>query len=212
MTKSASKKSSAPSSARIYLNECSQIPLASVDTVRTRLAQKTKLVNRILYDLNPSGTGHWCHRLFVERLNPHTRAPLPNPDDYASLVMNPIHNLDNLPPDYFPNLDTLPEKQRLRFKEGRWLSELDNALWSYDLLPPRASQSFRLPAHRRRRRSLGLQRTGRREIRRGRNNCSGEAQVETLRRARRPLHARQRPISGLAQRSTPTMSSGLIYA
>jgi len=25
----------------IYLNECSQIPLASVDTVRTRLAQKT---------------------------------------------------------------------------------------------------------------------------------------------------------------------------
>ena len=46
--------------------------------------------------------------------------------------MNPIHNLDNLPPAYFPNLDTLPEKQRLRFKEGVWLSELDNALWNYD--------------------------------------------------------------------------------
>ena len=46
--------------------------------------------------------------------------------------MNPIHNLDNLPPDYFPNLDTLPEKQRQRFKEGVWLSELDNALWNYD--------------------------------------------------------------------------------
>jgi Terminase RNaseH-like domain/Phage terminase large subunit len=116
----------------IYLNECSQIPLASVDTVRTRLAQKTKLVNRMLYDLNPCGTGHWAHRLFVEKVNPHTRAPLPNPDDYASLVMNPIHNLDNLPPDYFPNLDTLPEKQRLRFKEGQWLSELDNALWNYE--------------------------------------------------------------------------------
>ena len=116
----------------IYLNECSQIPLASVDTVRTRLAQKTKLVNRMLYDLNPCGTGHWAHRLFVEKVNPHTRAPLPNPDDYASLVMNPIHNLDNLPPDYFPNLDTLPEKQRLRFKEGVWLSELDNALWTYE--------------------------------------------------------------------------------
>jgi Phage terminase large subunit len=118
--------------ATIYLNECSQIPLASVDTVRTRLAQKTKLVNRMLYDLNPSGTGHWCHRLFVEKLNPHTRAALANPDDYVSLVMNPIHNLDNLPPDYMPNLDTLPEKQRLRFKEGQWLSELDNALWTYD--------------------------------------------------------------------------------
>ena len=41
----------------IYLNECTQIPLASVDMVRTRLAQKTKLVNRMYYDLNPCGHG-----------------------------------------------------------------------------------------------------------------------------------------------------------
>ena len=41
--------------ATIFLNECSQIPLASVDIVRTQLAQKTKLVNRMLFDLNPQG-------------------------------------------------------------------------------------------------------------------------------------------------------------
>jgi phage terminase large subunit-like protein len=78
-------------------------------------------------------TGKPCQRKAHENGRcPHTRAPLANPDDYVSLVMNPILNLDNLPPDYMPNLDTLPEKQRLRFKEGQWLSELDNALWTYD--------------------------------------------------------------------------------
>jgi phage terminase large subunit-like protein len=117
----------------IFLNECSQIPLASVDTVRTRLAQKAGLRNRMIYDLNPSGTGHWCHRLFVEKVIPHTRAPLANPEDFVSLLMNPVDNLANLPPDYVSNLDTLPEKQRLRFKEGQWLSELDNALWKYEM-------------------------------------------------------------------------------
>lgn len=118
--------------ATVLLNEVSQIPYQSVVTVRTRLAQKIELVNRMLYDLNPCGQSHWAHRLFVEKVDPHTRAPLVNTDDYASLVLNPIHNVANLPPDYLPNLDALPEKQRLRFKEGVWLAELDNALWSYD--------------------------------------------------------------------------------
>ena len=118
--------------ATIFLNECSQIPLASVDIVRTRLAQKTKLVNRMLFDLNPSGTGHYCHRMFVEKVDPHTRAPLANPDDYASLVMNPGDNLPNLPPDYLSYLETLPPKQRERFLHGRFMAELDRALWRYE--------------------------------------------------------------------------------
>jgi hypothetical protein len=116
----------------ILLNEVSQIPYQSVVMVRTRLAQKTTLVNRMLYDLNPCGTSHWCHRLFVEKLDPHTRAPLANGNDYVSLLMNPVDNLANLPPDYIPNLETLPEKQQQRFLFGRWLSELDNAMWTYD--------------------------------------------------------------------------------
>jgi hypothetical protein len=118
--------------ATIFLNECSQIPLASVDTVRTRLAQKTKLVTRMYFDLNPSGTGHYAHRMFVEKVDPHTRAPLADPDDYTSLVMNPGDNLANLPPDYIAHLEALPPKQRERFLHGRFMAELDNALWTYE--------------------------------------------------------------------------------
>jgi hypothetical protein len=43
----------------------------------------TELVNRMLYDLNPAGTSHWAHRLFVERLirtRAHRwRTPTPTP-------------------------------------------------------------------------------------------------------------------------------------
>ncbi len=119
--------------ASIFLNECSQIPLASVTTVRTRLAQKTELVNRMYYDLNPSGTGHFAYRMFVEKLDPHTRSPLPDPDNYASLVMNPGDNLANLPADYVKELEALPPKQRERFLHGRFMAELDNALWTYEM-------------------------------------------------------------------------------
>lgn len=34
----------------IYMNECSQIPFSSVTKVRTRLAEKNKLVNKFYYD------------------------------------------------------------------------------------------------------------------------------------------------------------------
>ena len=64
----------------IYLNEVLADPARlSVDTVRTRLAQKTKLVNRMLYDLNPCGTGHWAIAS-LSRRSTRTRArrlPIP---------------------------------------------------------------------------------------------------------------------------------------
>jgi phage terminase large subunit-like protein len=101
--------------------------------VGTRLAQKTKLVNRMYFDLNPSGTGHYAYRLFVEKVDPRTRAKLSDPDNYASLVMNPGDNLANLPPDYIAHLETLPPKQKERFLHGRFMAELDNALWTYEM-------------------------------------------------------------------------------
>lgn len=130
--------------ATIYLNECSQIPWSSVTMIRTRLAQKTNLVNRMYYDLNPSGTGHYCHRLFVERVHPDTKRPLADPDNYVSMVMNPGDNLVNLPPSYVSELESLPEKQRQRFLLGRFTAELDNALWTYDVFRKRKDDPFAL--------------------------------------------------------------------
>jgi phage terminase large subunit len=45
--------------ATLFFNECSQIAYSSVVMARTRLAQKTTLINRAYYDCNPPGSRHW---------------------------------------------------------------------------------------------------------------------------------------------------------
>ena len=121
--------------ATLYFNECSQIPRASVVTALTRLAQKAEgLKNRAYYDLNPVGTGHWTYRQFVERVDPDTRQPLPNPEDYKHIYMNPADNRANVDPDYLALLEGLPERQRRRFLDGRYVAEIDGALWTLELI------------------------------------------------------------------------------
>jgi hypothetical protein len=44
------------------------------------------------------------------------------PELYASMLLNPDDNRENLPDDYINDiLDTLPEKQKARFKLGLWV-------------------------------------------------------------------------------------------
>jgi hypothetical protein len=119
--------------ATLYFNECSQIAYSAVLMARTRLAQKTSLVNRAYYDCNPPGSRHWTAQLFVNKKDPATAGvPLPNPDNYAAAVMNPYGNRENLAPEYVGELEALPERQKQRFLLGRFTSELDNALWTID--------------------------------------------------------------------------------
>jgi hypothetical protein len=59
-------------------------------------------------------------------------APLPNPDNYAAMVLNPYGNQENLAPEYIKELEALPERQKNRFLLGKYTAELDNALWTPD--------------------------------------------------------------------------------
>jgi Terminase RNaseH-like domain/Terminase large subunit, T4likevirus-type, N-terminal len=121
--------------ATIFMNECSQISYSAVLTARTRLAEKTTLVNRAFYDCNPPGSKHWTAQIFVAKKDPSSRpagAPLPNPDNYAAMVLNPYGNRENLPAEYIADLEALPERQRQRFLLGRFSADLDNALWSLE--------------------------------------------------------------------------------
>lgn len=120
--------------ATIYLNECSQIPWASRNIAMTRLAQKTDLRLKAYYDCNPPSDTHWTCRAFVQRLDPDTRIPLRDKENYASLTINPADNQANLPAEYLQELQALPERMRRRFLLGEWGSASDNALWTFDLL------------------------------------------------------------------------------
>lgn len=120
--------------ATLYFNESSQIPFASVVMARTRLAQQSGLKLKAYYDCNPSGTAHWAYRTFIEKRDPTSKQPFANPEAFTSMVLNPGDNAANLAPEYIEELQNLPERQRKRFLEGRFVADLDNALWTLEMI------------------------------------------------------------------------------
>jgi predicted phage terminase large subunit-like protein len=130
--------------ATIFLNECSQISYSSVTMVITRLAQRVMvelpgmepylMKNRMFYDCNPPNKLHWTYKLFVKKVDPETKAPLTDPDDYISFRMNPNDNIENLSEDYLRILRTLPTRQQKRFLFGEFADANPNALFPDDIL------------------------------------------------------------------------------
>lgn len=127
----------------IYLNESSQIMYSSVLLAITRLAQVvtytvegvTKTLRpKMFFDCNPPSMAHWSYKLFVKNLDPGTKKPLKNPEDYASLQMNPVDNEDNLSPVYIKTLQNMPARMKRRFYDGSFADTTENALWTLETI------------------------------------------------------------------------------
>ena len=125
--------------ATIFLNECSQIPWSSRGVAVTRLAQKVvqkisgqpdkELPLKMFYDENPPDRGHWTYRLFVQKVDPETKQPLPRPDDYAAMQINPKDNQQNLPASYIETLEGLSGRLQRRFLLGEFRDSTPGALF-----------------------------------------------------------------------------------
>ena len=125
--------------ATLYFNECSQIPLRSIDTAITRLAQlstakianraPTTLKLRAYYDCNPPNKAHWTYRKFIQKLDPETKQPLRDSHNYESFQINPTDNRANLNPEYLTALENLPMRMRKRFLEGQFADANPSALF-----------------------------------------------------------------------------------
>lgn len=123
----------------IYLNEASQVPWAGVQMLLTRLAQKVMqtlpgrdpvpLKLRFLFDCNPPSKLHWTFKVFRQKVDPETKEPLPNPDNYVSFQMNPKDNAANLSPEYLATLEGLSERMKRRFLRGEFSDGTPNALF-----------------------------------------------------------------------------------
>ena len=126
--------------ASLYFNEASEIPLSSYMVAQTRLAQKVGRIEdrgplplRSYVDLNPTTNAHWTYKMFVEGIHPEGGA-MSNASDYQYGVANPMDNADNLLPDYLESLKAMPERQRRRFFEGEYSSDVESALWRRDFI------------------------------------------------------------------------------
>lgn len=139
----------------LYFNESSQIPWGSIEMAMSRLAQKCELAPEIAkatgrthlalkayFDCNPPSKLHWSFQLFRQKVKPGTKEPVPNPDDYAEMKVNPADNADNLPDEYFDVLAGMSAAKRLRFEAGEWASEVNGALWA---LEDRETEAGKIP-------------------------------------------------------------------
>lgn len=121
--------------ATIYFNECSQIPWGSIETAHSRLAQKTSLIKlKAYYDFNPPSKKHWTYLFFVEKKNPLTKQPLPNPLNNAFFLINPADNAENISTEYMAILQAMSPKKRDRFLLGKFADTDEGALWTEQLL------------------------------------------------------------------------------
>lgn len=116
--------------ATLYFNECSELDYSPVTLALTRLAQRTNLRNCAYFDCNPPGKSHWTYKLFVEKLDPLSNQPISFPENYAAMQLNPAGNAENLPPGYLTQtLAGLSRRQRERFLEGKFLDDVEGALF-----------------------------------------------------------------------------------
>jgi hypothetical protein len=124
----------------MFFNEVSEIPLKSVDTALTRLAQKaiqttpslgsSELIPRAYFDLNPPTKSHWTYKRFHLKVDPVSKLTLVNPSDYVCFQMNPKDNAENLSSSYIDRLTNLSEGLRRRFLLGQYGDDNPNALFS----------------------------------------------------------------------------------
>lgn len=125
--------------ATIYLNEASQIPWGSVGIATTRLAQQAMqkidgkepsvLKPRMYYDCNPPSKAHWAYKVFVDKVDPETRQPLPKPGNYAHFQINPHDNAENVSSEYLETLKGLSARLQKRFLKGEFADATPNALF-----------------------------------------------------------------------------------
>lgn len=121
----------------VYLNEASQIQsYSTVELIKTRLAQVVPGLKQKFYvDLNPTTTGHWTYKVFIEKRDPNPPyTPFTDPDNYQWMRMNPADNLANLSKEYITDLEHQGARHRRRFLEGEYGSDTENALWTYELI------------------------------------------------------------------------------
>lgn len=129
----------------LYPNECSQIPYKSIETAITRLAQKVDQVAigdlpqgplkpKVYYDCNPPSKAHWSYKIFKAKRHPETKEALNNPEDYASMQINPVDNTENLVAGYLDTLQGMSARARKRFLDGEFADDTPNQLFPEEFI------------------------------------------------------------------------------
>jgi phage terminase large subunit-like protein len=125
--------------ASIYINEASEVRYSAFTLLRSRLAQTAATIEgkplsqRFYADLNPTTRQHWTYRLWIDGVDPETQAGI-DTDQFGHVVVNPMDNAANLSQEYINDLRALPDRARKRFLEGKYVEDVEDALWRRSMI------------------------------------------------------------------------------
>ena len=127
----------------IFVDECSEVDELAIDTLRTRLAQKLDVTNKMIYALNPTTKSHWTYVRFFKRENREGLKLEPAVTDRFLVVhFSVLDNREYLSADYVNTLSQLSALQRKRFLSGEYSDESEGEIFDHIPWGPVPSQLF----------------------------------------------------------------------
>jgi PBSX family phage terminase large subunit len=114
----------------IFIDEVSEVEERAVDILRTRLAQKLSVRNKLLFALNPTRKSGWTYVRFFKH---ETREGLAIPEDtvagFLVVKFSLSDNMENVAEDYKQTLESMSSLQRKRFLDGDYFDESEGEIF-----------------------------------------------------------------------------------
>jgi len=113
----------------IFITEANENRFEVIENLFSRLNDTSKSIAngdpiklKFIFDLNPTVKTNWTNQLFLNGLDPITKEPKRNFNEYANLWFCPEDNVHNLADGYIDTLKNLSPAKRKRFYEGVFAS------------------------------------------------------------------------------------------
>ncbi|MCW7460164.1 phage terminase large subunit [Leptospira bandrabouensis] len=112
----------------IFITEANENRYEIIENLFSRLNDTSKDLEgnpiklKFIIDLNPTVETSWTNVLFIKGLDPISKTPKANFEEYASLWFSPYDNEENLAKGYITTLENLSTAKRRRFLEGKYSS------------------------------------------------------------------------------------------
>lgn len=114
----------------IFIDEVSEVEERAIDVLRTRLAQKLPIRNKLLFALNPTRKSGWTYiRFFKHETREGLAIPQKTIDTFLVVKFSLNDNMENVAEDYKETLESMSTLQRKRFLDGDYFDESEGEIF-----------------------------------------------------------------------------------
>lgn len=114
----------------IFIDEVSEVEERAVDVLRTRLAQKLPVRNKLLFALNPTRKSGWTYvRFFKHETRDGLTIPKGIVESFLVVKFTLNDNMENVAEDYKQTLESMSALQRKRFLDGDYFDESEGEIF-----------------------------------------------------------------------------------